>query len=177
VTALPAAGLAALLLCGASPAIAAAAATPDGTTALHEAVYAGDAQAVSRLLQAGADPAAQNLFGATPLMLAAMRGDAPVLRLLLDAGADVESPNSEDQTALMVVARTGSLEAAKLLLKRGANVHARESWGGQTALMWAAAQSQPEMIRLLARAALPASRHCSTPARTSTATIRMAPPH
>ncbi len=28
-------------------------------------------------------------------------------------------------------------------------MQARENWGGQTALMWAAAQSQPEMIQLL----------------------------
>ncbi|MEO6366998.1 MAG: ankyrin repeat domain-containing protein, partial [Steroidobacteraceae bacterium] len=33
--------------------------------------------------------------------------------------------------------------------RRGADVHAREHWGGQTALMWAAAQSQPGMVRLL----------------------------
>ncbi len=37
----------------------------------------------------------------------------------------------------------------KLLLAHGANVNARETWGEQTALMWAAAQKQPQMIRLL----------------------------
>jgi ankyrin repeat protein len=130
----------------------AGAAEPDGTTALHRAVYAGDAEAVRQQLAVGADPAAANLFGATPMMLAAARGDAPVIQLLLKAGVDVESPNDEGQTALMVVARTGQLAAARLLLKHGADVHARETWGGQTALMWAAAQSQPEMIRLLVRA-------------------------
>ncbi|HUG73768.1 MAG TPA: ankyrin repeat domain-containing protein [Steroidobacteraceae bacterium] len=130
----------------------AGAAEPDGTTALHRAVYAGDTEAVRLQLAAGADPAAANLFGATPMMLAAARGDAPVIQLLLKAGVDVESPNDEGQTALMVVARTGQLAAARLLLKHGADVHARETWGGQTALMWAAAQSQPEMVRLLVRA-------------------------
>lgn len=125
---------------------------PDGTTALHRAVYEGNLPEVERLLAAGADATAANIFGATPMMLAAQRGDAAVLRLLLDAGADVESPNDEGQTALMVVARTGAPEAARLLLRRGADVHAREDWGGQTALMWAAAQSQPEMIRLLVKA-------------------------
>jgi uncharacterized protein len=124
-------------------------AEPDGTTALHEAVYAGDVATVRRLIAGGADPKAANLFGATPMMLAASRGDPELIRLLLDAGANVDSPNGEGQTALMVVARTGNLEAAQLLLRRGADVHARESWGGQTALMWAAAQSQGEMVRLL----------------------------
>ncbi len=49
----------------------------------------------------------------------------------------------------MTVARTNHIDAAELLIKRGANVNARENWRGQTALMWAAAQSQPEMVRLL----------------------------
>lgn len=121
----------------------------DGTTPLHAAVYAGDLAETQRLLKAGADPRAANLFGATPMMLAAARGDAALLKALLDAGADPDSPNDEGQTALMVVARTGSVEAARLLLARGAHLHAREKWGGQTALMWAAAQGQPAMIRLL----------------------------
>jgi ankyrin repeat protein len=129
----------------------AGAAEPDGTTALHRAVYAGDVQEVGRQLAAGASPGTANVFGATPLMLAAARGDAAVIRLLLDAGADANAVNGEGETALMVVARTGALDAARLLLKRGAYVHARESWGGQTALMWAAAQAQPEMIRLLVK--------------------------
>ncbi len=50
----------------------------------------------------------------------------------------------------MSVARTGNIEAAKLLLKHGAKIDARESWGGQTALIWAAAQDQHEMVRFLA---------------------------
>jgi uncharacterized protein len=122
---------------------------PDGTTPLHQAAYAGNAAEVRRLIAAGADPQAANLFGATPMQLAATRGDAAVIRVLLDSGVNADSPNAEGQTALMAVVRTGSLDAAQLLLKRGANVNARESWGGQTALMWAAAQSQPAMIRLL----------------------------
>lgn len=130
----------------------AGAAEPDGTTRLHRAVYEGNVEEARRLIAAGEDPAARNVFGATPMMLAAQRGDADLLRLLLDAGADVDSRNDEGQTALMVVARTGNVEAARLLVRRGADVHAREAWGGQTALMWAAAQGQPQMIRLLVKA-------------------------
>ena len=36
-----------------------------------------------------------------------------------------------------------------LLIERGADVEARESWHGQTALMWAAAQGHPPMLREL----------------------------
>jgi uncharacterized protein len=121
----------------------------DGTTALHWAAHFGDAELTKALLKGGADPRAVNEYGSTPMANAAEIGSADVLELLLKAGADVESPNPEGQTALMAVARTGKVDAARLLLKHHANPNATEQWGGQTALMWAAAQSQPEMIRTL----------------------------
>jgi len=49
----------------------------------------------------------------------------------------------------MTAARTGKLDAVKVLLARGANVNAKESWRGQTALMWAAAEGHPDVIRAL----------------------------
>jgi ankyrin repeat protein len=49
----------------------------------------------------------------------------------------------------MIAARTGRTAAARVLLARGANVNAKEAWRGQTALMWAAAQRQPAMVKLL----------------------------
>jgi ankyrin repeat protein len=121
----------------------------DGSTPLLWAAYQGDAARVAELIKAGADVRMANRYGATPMSEAAQRGDTEILRLLLKAGADPESPNAEGQTALMEVARTGNIEAAKLLLQHGAKVDAREQWGGQTALLWAAAQSQPQMVRFL----------------------------
>jgi ankyrin repeat protein len=121
----------------------------DGSTALHWAASQGDAELVHALITAGADVRVGNDFGATPMSAAAEIGDAKIIELLLKAGADVDSPNGEGETVLMTVARTGRIEAARLLLRRGANPNARERWGDQTALMWAAAQCQPEMIRLL----------------------------
>ena len=50
----------------------------------------------------------------------------------------------------MAVARSGNVEAARRLLEAGADVNAKEDWGGQSALMWAAAQSQAEMVKFLA---------------------------
>jgi ankyrin len=80
---------------------------------------------------------------------AAIRGDVKLLRALLAAGADVEAANADGQTSLMILARTGNVEAAQLLLSHGAQVNAHETWRHQTALMWAAAQQQPAMVRLL----------------------------
>jgi ankyrin repeat protein len=49
----------------------------------------------------------------------------------------------------MIVARTSNTDAAEVLLEAGADVNAVEQWRGQTALMWAAAQLQPGMVKLL----------------------------
>ena len=119
------------------------------STPLLDAVYHGNAARVAALIKAGAKVNQANEFGATPMSQAAQRGDAAILRLLLAAGADPESANAEGESALMVVARTGNVEAAKLLVEAGAKVDAREKWGGQTALLWAAAQNQPAMINYL----------------------------
>lgn len=122
---------------------------PLGTTALMWAARYGDAVVVDRLLRAGAKATAANVFGVTPMAEAALIGSEPVIRELLRAGVDPNSPNPEGETALMLVVRTGRVDAAELLIDAGADVNARERWAGQTALMWAGAQLQPQMVKLL----------------------------
>jgi ankyrin repeat protein len=122
---------------------------PDGTTALHWAVYNDNLPLVQKLIAAGADVGAANEFGSTPLAEAATVGNAAVIAALLDAGAAVDARGADGQTALMIVARSGNTAAAEALLDRGADVNAREQWREQTALMWAAAQRQPAMVELL----------------------------
>ena len=51
----------------------------------------------------------------------------------------------------MTAARTGVPAAVKTLLAHGADVNAKESWRGQTALMWAAAEGHAETIEAAAR--------------------------
>jgi uncharacterized protein len=122
---------------------------PDGTTALHWAVYNDNLALVERLIRAGADVGAANEFGSTPLAEAATVGNAAVIEALVVAGAPVDAQGADGQTALMVVARSGNTAAADALIRNGANVNARERWREQTALMWAAAQNQPAMVALL----------------------------
>lgn len=127
---------------------------PDGTTALHWAVYHDEDTLVVDLLEAGAEVTAVNAHGATPMAEAATVGNVKVMEALLDAGADVGSPNAEGQTPLMVVARASNVAAARLLLDRGADPNTTEEAEGQTPLMWAAVQSEPAMVReLIARGA------------------------
>jgi len=120
-----------------------------GTTPLMWAARYGDAALVRRLLGAGASAAAQNVFGVTPMSEAALIGSEPVIRELLAAGVSPDSPNPEGETALMLVVRTGQVDAAQVLIDAGADVNAKEHWAGQTALMWAGAQLQPKMVKLL----------------------------
>ena len=122
---------------------------PDGATALLWAVYNRDVELAQQLIAAGADVNAKNEFGAFPLSEAAISGSTPLIRALLEAGANPSEANAEGETALMVVARAGDVEGAELLLKAGADVNAVEAWGQQSPLMWAAAQSQPAMVKLL----------------------------
>jgi ankyrin repeat protein len=123
----------------------------DGTTALHWAARQDDSGVAEQLIRAGADVNAANRYGITALYLASLNGSAPMIERLLKAGADANAATPEGETPLMTAARTGSLDAARLLLAKGAALDAREKWRGQTALMWAAAQDHPSMVRELLR--------------------------
>jgi ankyrin repeat protein len=137
------------ILCGAAALAADTSVRPDGSTALEWAVFHGDITETKKLLAAGADAKAVNAYGASAMQLAADASNTELIRVLLKAGADPNSPNPDGETALHLVARAGNVEAAKLLLRAGAEVDARESFGGQTPLMWAAARRHPEMVELL----------------------------
>ena len=122
---------------------------PDGTTPIMWAAHNDDLALAQALIKAGANVKLKNQFGTTALTEAAIIGSAPIIEALLKAGADPNTKNPEGETALMAVARSGKVDAAKALLDAGADVNVKESWGEQSALMWAAAQSQPEMVKLL----------------------------
>ena len=132
-----------------SPDIDVNAAEPDGSTALLWATYKVDHELVRTLPKAGAKANVTNHYGSSPLTEAVKLGDVDLVRVLLDAHADPNSPNQDNQTALMLASKIGSVEIAKLLIGRGANVNAVESFRGQTALMWAAAENHPDVVDLL----------------------------
>ena len=123
---------------------------PDGTTPIMWAAANDDVELVRALIKAGAKVTVANQLGTTALTEASIIGSAPIIDALLKAGADANTRNPEGETPLMAVARSGNVDAAKRLLDARADVNAKEAWGGQTALMWAAARGQAAMVRLLA---------------------------
>jgi uncharacterized protein len=122
----------------------------DGSTAIMYAAANGDLDLVGALIKAGANVKLTNQFGTSALTEAAIIGSAPIIDALLKAGADPNFKNPNGETPLMAAARSGKVDAAKLLLAAGANINAKETWGGQSAIMWAAAQSQADMVKFLA---------------------------
>jgi len=120
-----------------------------GSTPLLAAASNDDEAQVRQLLKAGANPNVRNKLDTTPLLEAAFHSNPEIIKALLDAGADPNASGADGQTPLMLVARGTNVAAAKMLLDKGANPRARESQRHQTALMWAAANRQGPMTRLL----------------------------
>ena len=121
----------------------------DGATALHWAAHWDDLATAGLLIAAGANVNAAEDGGMLPLNLACLNGSAAMVERLLKAGA---KPNVGREPAVMTAARTGSADVMKLLLAFGGNPNVQESARGQTALMWAAAERHPNVVRLLIEA-------------------------
>jgi len=122
----------------------------DGSTAIMYAAANGDLELVRALIKAGANVKLKNQFGTSALTEGAIIGSAPIIDALLKAGADPNFKTPDGETPLMAAARSGKVDAAKTLLAAGADINAKETWGGQSAIMWAAAQGQADMVKFLA---------------------------
>jgi ankyrin repeat protein len=121
----------------------------DGATALHWAAHWNDLDTAALLMRAGADVNATNDYGITALALACTNRSDVLVESLLVARANPDIAQTTGVTPLMECARTGAVVAVRSLLARGASVHARHARTGQTGLMWAAAGTHTEIVKLL----------------------------
>jgi hypothetical protein len=108
----------------------------------------GDIEAVSLLLQYGANPRLGCTYGG-PLHMAAGNGHAEITRMLLDAGAEIESRNAELRTPLIVAscANDGN-DCIKILLDYGAGVNEFDCHR-ETALLEASHNGMEQNLKLL----------------------------
>ncbi len=131
---------------------------PNQDPALRLAAYRGHTGIARILLDAGADPNAENVFGFTPLQEAVRERTADHLELtraLIEAGANVSS--GRFFSVLMIACRGGSPAIVETLLEAGAEVNAVLPRG--TALSEAVEHNRPDNVAvLLARGADPALR-------------------
>lgn len=121
----------------------------DGSTGLLWAAYHSDVEMTKALLAAGATVDAANHYGVTPLLQASRDGDVELIRALLDAGADPTRWHPEGETPLMAASRTDHVDAVQLLLSHGSFVNAADPFQEETALMWASAEGQLEVVKAL----------------------------
>lgn len=115
---------------------------------LITAAEGGDVEAVSRLLEEGADVHTANSRGVTPLIAAAYRGHIEVARLLIEAGADVNVQDDTQQSAYLISTSEGYLELLRLTLAAGADVTSLDSYHG-TGLIRAADRGHVEIVEEL----------------------------
>jgi ankyrin repeat protein len=121
----------------------------DGATALHWASYRDDHATAALLIAANADVNAVNDLGVTPLWVAATTRSTQTMATLLEAGANPNVVPPTGVTPLMIATRTGNLDAVRALLAHDADANLKERAHGQTALMWAIAARQPDIVRAL----------------------------
>lgn len=109
----------------------------EGWTALRSAAWGGYKEAVSLLLEAGAEVDGCDSDGRTALRAAAWGGHEEILLTLLDHGAEVDRADREGRTPMIAAAYMGHKEAVEILLDAGADVSLADG-DGRTALSVAA---------------------------------------
>jgi ankyrin repeat protein len=119
----------------------------DGSTALLWLAHWNDLDTANLLLAAGADANTANDFKTTPLSEACTNGNSAFVRALLKSGANPNTPVATGEAPLMTCARTGSADAVRMLIEYGATVNTKEPVQSQTALMWAAAERHPDVVK------------------------------
>jgi ankyrin repeat protein len=101
--------------------VKAAARNAQKVTAMHAGATRGDAEIVKMLLEAGADPNAQQERGFVPLHSAAANGNVPVVQLLLQHGARADAKADDGKTPADMAADRGHKDLAETLKKAAEN--------------------------------------------------------
>ncbi|CAB3997549.1 B-cell lymphoma 3 [Paramuricea clavata] len=121
-------------------------------TALHLAVLTEQPMVVEQLMDAGADPNAQDRNGQTAIHLCAANGDNRCLTKIIHAkpkNLDLEIKNYDGLTALHLAVQKKHQSIVKSLIQYGANKNAKDGKSGHTPLHHAIDQECGEILQLL----------------------------
>lgn len=118
---------------------------------LRKEVAAGDAKAVTKLIDQGASANQKAPGGRTLLMFAAQEGFDEVVVALIKGSAFINEQDSVGQTALMYAAEYGHLAVVRVLVLARADLTLK-SLGGMTAMELAEKAKHFEVAALLKKA-------------------------
>jgi ankyrin repeat protein len=124
-----------------------------GETPIMESAKDLTGRSAKLLLDAGANPNAQDKMGNTALHVAALNGNVEVVRVLLAHHAAVNTANKMGSTPIVNAAIRSDAGVVRMLIDAGADVNAADG-SGSTALMWAAYKEtgDPAVVDMLLRA-------------------------
>ncbi len=122
----------------------------NGYTVLHTACMLNvDLQIVEELVKRGADVNARTGNNLTPLFYCIHSYNFDAIRFLVENGADVNSTNNYGNTILISAVSAPYIhDIISYLLNKGAAINARNK-DGNTALMFAAANGDEKIVKLL----------------------------
>ncbi len=112
------------------------------------AIHKGQAGAVTRLLDLGADPGLPAWNGLTPLIMAAGEGSLDIVRELLDRGAD-PCAESLDHLNALTGAVAGGNDVMKLLMERALGLRWNDNLEGFGARAAAWLRGDAEILKLV----------------------------
>lgn len=115
-----------------------------GTTPLHLAVKAGNAEGVQLLIAAGANVDLQDKNGLTALMMSCKHSYPVIFDILIAAHARIDLMDSGKRTAIFHACKTASLGMVNTLVDAQASLAALDEWGN-TPLFYAVNYYMPSL--------------------------------
>jgi hypothetical protein len=123
--------------------------TDDTDISIHEAALNGQTVQVVNGLEKGIDVNKRDAEGRTALMYASYNGHTEIVKVLIEKGAMVNMADSYGRTALMMASSGPFAATVKVLLDNQTDPNMADYEEHFTALMYAAAEGQTDVVRIL----------------------------